>query len=46
MDESGKIHKVNVQGVKITYSVNEMIVCLTDDKAFDMQLGTMHIQNT
>ena len=26
MDESGKIHKVNVQDVKITYPVDELIV--------------------
>ena len=34
MDESGKVCKVNVQVVKITYLVNELKKCLPDDKSF------------
>ena len=34
IDESGKIHKVNVQDVKVTYPFNELIKCLPDNKAF------------
>ena len=34
MDESGKTHKVNVQDIKITYPVEELIKCLPDDKTF------------
>ena len=34
MDKSGKIHKVNVQDVKVTYPVNELIKYLHDETAF------------
>ena len=33
-DKNSQIHKVNVQAVKITYTVNELIKSLPDDKAF------------
>ena len=33
MDKSGKIHKVNVQDVKVTYLV-ELIKCVPDEKPF------------
>ena len=34
IDKSGRTCKVNVQDVKVTYLVNELIKCLPDDKAF------------
>ena len=34
MEESGKIHKVNVQDVKIAYPTDELIKCLLNEKAF------------
>ena len=32
IDESGRAWKVNVQDVKITYPLNELIKCLADEK--------------
>ena len=43
MDDSDKTHKVNVQGVKILYLVDELIKCLQDEKLLHMQPGIMHI---
>ena len=34
MDESGKICKVNVQHIKVTYPGDQWIKCLPDEKAF------------
>ena len=44
-DESGKTPKANVHDVKIIYLEDELIKCLHDEKALDVQLNTMHIQN-
>ena len=33
MDQCNKTHKANVQDVKITYPIDELITCLTDEKA-------------
>ena len=41
----GKTQEVNVQDVKITYPVDEMIKCLPDKKLWDMQPIILHIQN-
>ena len=32
-DENGSIHKVNIEDVKITYPIDELMTCLTDEKA-------------
>ena len=34
-EKYGKIHEVNVQDVKVTYLVNELIKCLPDESAFE-----------
>ena len=33
-DISGKIHKVNVQDVRVAFPVDELIKCLPHEKAF------------
>ena len=46
IDESQKTWKVNVQDIKITYPVDELIKCLPDEKHLDTQPSIVHIQNS
>ena len=34
MDESCKIHRANVQDVKMMYTIDELIKCLSDEQTF------------
>ena len=46
IDGSGKSWKINVQAVKMTYPVDELIKCSPSDKVLYVQQSIVHIQNT